>query len=430
MVKVGYISGSRKWLVNQRIKLTVFAFFLQQFLMGRLHSPNFIRFLRRLLFFLSKMKENKYIRIGNRIKINLYVPAFPTKAFFNACSKVNEFEKKMPCVTALISITSSCRFKCEHCYQRFDTGKDLDLDKLVNSVQQMQNTGIAFFNIEGGEPFLVFNRLKAVCQAIDNRSEILINSTGDGMTREKLEILRENKNLIGIMFSLHTHEPDQLNRFMARNDAWDILEKGVQLCHETGIAVMFNSCMLKADFSNGNFEKIMERAKSFNGALLQLIKPKPAGGWLESGADRFDKNDERMVKEKVDEYNLTASKKNYPSISCMIHEESKEMFGCTAGGTDRFYLNAKGDVQPCEFLNISFGNIQQEGFDTIFERMREQFQEPGDCMLCEKYSAQILKQYRDNGLASLPLSAELSKQIYQDWDRGTPADFYHKVKKL
>ena len=430
MTTIKTITGKRKWLVNQQIKLAVFLYFTGRLFLGEIRPAHYPRFLRRLLFFLSMMKHNKYVKIGNKIKINLYVPGYPSKAFFNACRKVNEFERKMPCVTVLVSVTSACRFNCEHCYQKYDKGKDIEIEHVVDTVKKMQEKGIAFFNIEGGEPFLVFDRLLAVCEAIDDRSEILINSTGDGMTPEKLRAIRENKNVIGIMFSLHTDEPAKLNQFMGRADAWEKMEKGIEMCHEAGIAVMFNSCLLKPDFTNGRFERIMELAGGFNGAILQLIKPKPAGGWLESGADRFMEADLAIVKEKVAAYNLHKKNSHYPFISCMLNEEDKSLFGCTAGGTDRFYLNAKGDVQPCEFLNISFGNIKTGEFDAIYDRMRSHFHVPGDCLLCEKYSKRILELYRENDLKTLPLPCELSEKIYKDWDRGEPADFYKKVVKL
>ena len=57
-------------------------------------------------------------------------------------------------------------------------------------LKNFRKSGVAFFNIEGGDPFLVYDRLKVICEAIDDRSEIWINSTGDGITLERMEELK------------------------------------------------------------------------------------------------------------------------------------------------------------------------------------------------------------------------------------------------
>jgi len=174
----------------------------------------------------------------------------------------------------------------------------------------------------------------------------------------------------------------------------------------------------------------MEKAKEFKAAIIQLIKPKPAGGWLEDGASAFSGEDIEQLKRLVESYNRDSRYKDYPSISAQAIEESKEQFGCTAGGTDRFYINAKGDVQPCEFLNISFGNIGRADFEVIYEKMRSCFEIPGECWLCEKYSKDILKQYKESKQDSLPLSEALSEEVYSNWDRGNRTELYEKLDNM
>lgn len=424
-----YIGTSRQWM-NARIKVTTLFYFLPFLFSRRMGPGKFIRFAKRLLFFLSKMKDNKYVQTGQGIKINLYVPAFPARAFFKSCRKVMEFKGKMPAVTVLMSVTSACRFSCSHCYQKLDKGKDVDINHLTGAARYLQDKGMGFFNLEGGEPFLVFERLQKLAGSIDNRSEILVNSTGDGITPERLKILKQNGNLSGIMFSLHTYDPDRLNAFMGSADAWSTLEKGIRACHDVKVPVMFNSCLLRDDFFNGVFERVMDRARSFGGVLVQMIKPKPAGGWLESGADKFTGEDLALIREKLVSFNNLKAFKDYPAIAPMIIDEDREHFGCTAGGTDRFYINAKGDVQPCEFLNLSFGNIATEPFEVIYERMRTIFVTPGDCWLCEKYSPVIAAMLKENKLTSLPLSPELSEKVTAQIEQGNIPDFYDKVVKI
>ena len=369
------------------------------------------------------------LKLGTKLGLGLYVPGFPSQAFYTACKKFSQFEEKMPCTTVLLSITSACPYSCNYCYQKLDRGKDVDIDTLSGIVRKFQDMGIAFFNIEGGEPFLVFDRLKKLCSVIDSRSEIWINSTGAGMTRERLTELKE-MNVTAIMFSLHSPDAIAFNQFMGSDSAWDAMEAGIKMCHEVSLAVAFNTCLMRDDFYNGTFERIMDKAKNYKACLIQIIKPKPAGGWLKKGTIKFSLEDFAYIKARVNQYNLQKEFSGYPAISAQIIEEDQAVFGCTAGGTDRFYINAKGDLQPCEFLNISFGNIVVDKFEDIYEKMRSCFPWGGECHLCESCSKEIHKLYQENGLKSLPLTAELSEKIYSSWDRGRRTDLYEQLEKL
>lgn len=428
MNKIIYLTGYRKTLYNFYIKIYVFLHFLGEIISGKFPSKNFLRFSRRLLFFLSKMKDNKYVKSGKDTKINLYVPAFPSEAFFKACRKVMISEERMPCITVLLSVTSACRYACEHCYQKFDYGKDVDIDLLCEVTKKLDKSGVAFFNIEGGEPFLVFDRLKRICESIEV-GEIWVNSTGDGVTTEKLKELK-SLGVKGLMFSLHSYLPENINSFMKSDKAFENLKNGIQCCHDANLDVAANTCIMKKDFYDGTFDEILKLAREFGVSLIQLIKPKPSGGWLDNYVNDFSQEDLDYIEKLVYKYNNHPDYKTFPFVAAQLVEEKSEMFGCTAGGTDRFYINAKGDVQPCEFLNISYGNIKTEEFDAIYKRMRDTFEVPGDKWLCETCSKNITSVIKENNIRTFPLDKELSEQIINNWERGKPSHFYEKVRKI
>jgi len=217
---------------------------------------------------------------------------------------------------------------------------------------------------------------------------------------------------------------------MQSDRAWDTLTNGVHLCHQADVLVAFNVCLERDGFYNGEFERLMDRAREFQACLVQLIKPKPAGAWLESGTLEFSRPDLDHVRQLVQRYNHERAYAGYPAISAQIIEEDAEHFGCTAGGTDRFYINAKGDVQPCEFLNLSFGNLAEEDFDTIYARMRQAFVPPGETWLCEACAPQIRQLARTHKVQNLPLGPALSAQIHRDWSRGKPTRLYAALAKL
>lgn len=429
MITVRNVTGLGKIVFNLKLKMSIFFYFLPALWKGELSLKRFIALMKRLLLFVSRMKHNKFVKIGDKTRLGLYIPGFPSPAFYTACQKFSQFEERMPCTTVLLSITSACPYHCNHCYQKLDRGKDVDINTLIGIVRRLQEMGIAFFNIEGGEPFFAYERLKEICSAIDARSEIWINSTGAGMTDERLAELKE-LNVTAVMFSLHSPEADSFNGFLGKESAWDTMEAGVKMCQGADLAVAFNTCLMRDDFHNGTFEQIMEVAKDFKACLIQIIKPKPAGGWLEKEDLEFTPHDIEYIKAKVNRYNLQEEFAEYPAISAQIIEEDESVFGCTAGGTDRFYINAKGDLQPCEFLNISFGNIIIDRFEDIYQKMRNCFPWGGECYLCENCSQEIHRLYHENSLNSLPLTPELSEQIYSSWERGRRTDLYDRLESL
>jgi len=428
-MKVSNVTGWQKTFFNQKLKISIFFHYLPTLLKGDISLKRFILLLKRLLLFVSRIQHNKFVKISGKTRLGLYVPSFPSRAFHTSCQKFSQFSEQMPCTTVLLSITSVCPYHCNYCYQKLDKGKDVELEILLETVRKLQDMGIAFFNIEGGEPFLVYDRLKSVCSVIDARSEIWINSTGAGMTRERLVGLKD-LNVTAIMFSLHNPDSDAFNQFMGDNSAWGAMEAGVKMCHDVGLAVAFNTCLMQDDFHNGTFEQIMEAARDYKACLIQIIKPKPAGGWLKKADIEFTAEELTYIKDKVNRYNLQEEFSGYPSISAQIIEEDKAVFGCTAGGTDRFYINAKGDLQPCEFLNLSFGNIAVERFEDIYQKMRSCFAWGGECYLCESCSKEIYKLYVENDLKSLPLTPELSEKVYSSWDRGRRTELYERLDKM
>jgi MoaA/NifB/PqqE/SkfB family radical SAM enzyme len=311
-----------------------------------------------------------------------------------------------------------------------DKGKDVDQEVLVEAIRFFQDEGVAFFNIEGGDPFLVYPRLRDVCTAIDERSEVLINSTGNEINTDRLKELREKCNLLGIMFSLHTPYPKELDSFMGSDKAWANMLHGIECCHKVGLPVMFNSCLPRKAYFDKTFEKVISRAEDLGGSLIQLIKPKSAGGWLMEGAEHFSQEDLDHIRKLVLEYNTDRRYRSFPFIAAMIIDEDSNHFGCTAGGTDRFYLNAKGDLQPCEFLNLSFGNIAEEPIGKIYTRMRDAFRQPGCGWLCEIYRDKIAEKARAMDKLVLPLSPIQTMEIINSEDHGKIPDFYDRANKI
>jgi MoaA/NifB/PqqE/SkfB family radical SAM enzyme len=424
-MRVKFITGFGRYVFDGYLSGYIFLKYTVLFLSGRISSRQYVIFFKRLLLFYARLRHNKVVKIGNVYKMHLYLPSFPTPAFFKAVDKFLLLDQDPPPTSVLLSMTKACAYNCSHCYQKHDRGNDLPLEKLIDVAAQIQDAGISLINIEGGEPLLKFDRLLKLVESIDNRAEVWVNTNGYGLTEQKAKKLRD-AGVFGVMISLHHWDRGALDEFVREEGAFDTAISALRIFAENGISTVINCCATRDLIDGDGFEKIMDLAKDYGCSLVQLIHGKSAGGWL----GREDPMGKRALKKLQDYhllYNESSRYKNYPSVSSQAFESLKENFGCTAGGIERFYVNAHGEVQPCEFLNVSVGNIQEESFLTLFKRMRALFRKSATKWLCCTECEEIERLIRE-GYTSTPLPKEKAIPLMRNWDRGEETPLYEKMK--
>jgi MoaA/NifB/PqqE/SkfB family radical SAM enzyme len=420
-----FLIGGAKALFYARLVGHGFARYLGRLLTGKLGVVAFAKLLLRLVLFLHAVRHNKVVEIAGRFKIQLYLPAYPTPAFWESIEK---FVRPDPGpLTVVFSMTKACGYKCPHCYQRHDTGPDLPMPLLQETARQMQAAGVTMFDIEGGEPLLLFDRLLELMRAFDDKREIWINTTGHTLTPERVRQLKE-AGLAGVMISLHAEDADAYDRFTGFPGSFELARSAARQFSAAGIMVAINCCPTPEMVADGAVERILRISREWGAAFVQVIHQKSAGAWL--GKDDRMINATASVRELKRlhlEYNTSARYHDFPMPAVQVFEEDETHFGCTAGGIDRFYLNANGEVQPCEFLNVSFGNVQQESFATIFRRMREAFPEPGTRWLCSTEARSIHETMRAHRLEATPLPWEYTRDLVKTWKRGRKTPLYRKM---
>ncbi len=370
--------------------------------------------------------HNKLIKLQNgTYKLHLYVPAYPTRAFFKSVENKLIHTPQRP-ITIVYSVTKACTFKCSHCYQRKDRGADIPLDLMLKTIKGISECGVTFLNIEGGDAFLKFKELCAILDSLDDSMEVWINTTGANVTKERLQTLKD-KGCCGLMVSIHNDNPQKHDEFVGVDGAYDMAIQTLKWCYEIGLGSAINTVLEKDRIEDGSFVKVMELSKKLNCNFVQLIHPKRAGLWLDN--QELATQDKLTIDYvlKAHKYYNNALRKDYPALPAQVEEEQPSKFGCTAGGIDRFYIGASGEVQPCEFLNISFGNVKEEEFKIIFERMRGCFKIPSENWLCTTQAQAIAELMKKYNLTQTPIPFKYARELVENWDRGNPTKLYKKM---
>ncbi|MFH1542420.1 MAG: NAD-dependent epimerase/dehydratase family protein [bacterium] len=422
-----YIVGLRRKLFDLWVGVVVATRYFRLFILRRITLKQYSVFLKRVIELYKLLKNYKVVQIDNSYKLHLYLPAFPNPGFFKAIDKFLFLDERTYASHVVLSMTKACAYNCQHCYQKKDKGEDLPEDKLIETAQQISEVGVSMFDIEGGEPLLKFERLERLVKSIDKENEIWINTTGHTLTLERAKRLKA-AGLFGAMISIHHWQPAEHDKFVGKANAFFIACQAIRTFHQVGIATTINACPSLELIEQSGVEKLMQLARELGCAYVQIIHEKPAGGWIHRLNRLMDPQLLSALREKHLSYNTRSVHNKYPSLSMQVYESCPNAFGCTAGGIERFYVNAYGEVQPCEFLNVSFGNVMTEDFSQIYQRMRARFSKPRLNWLCNTEAALLSRCLTENHLESLPLNQELSCQLMDQWDRGGEVPLYQRMK--
>jgi MoaA/NifB/PqqE/SkfB family radical SAM enzyme len=201
--------------------------------------------------------------------------------------------------------------------------------------------------------------------------------------------------------------------------AFDSALKAVRLVRDNGLYTMIQLVATKEMAQAGMFQKYLELAGELGVHEIRLLEPMPTGQLMKcSGKCILDCRERKELQQL---HVRTNSSSNLPKVSSFAHIESGEFYGCGAG-FQHLYVDAMGNVCPCDFTPISFGNVHEEDINTIWERMNDAFRRPRRaCFLLENR-----EKLNNEFTGELPLAYDKvrDKTIFSD---GAGLPEYYKI---
>ena len=97
------------------------------------------------------------------------------------------------------------------------------------------------------------------------------------------------------------------------------------------------------------------------------------------------------------------------TVNYLGHFESREFFGCNAGNK-MVYIDAGGEVSPCVFTPMTFGNIRDRSLNEIFSAMKSHFPSDDTCFINKNYH-RIGAAGRGRGFLNAAESLQVMRQV-------------------
>lgn len=354
-------------------------------------------------FFKDYFSHEKVVRFDDQFVVNTHFPPYPSRAFDNLADGFRLLgdadERRLYSVA--LAVTNRCTFHCWHCYNAGRSQVDLPIEILKRVVAELRDLHAVMVTLTGGEP-LLRDDLEEIVELFDDRSCLIVGTTGAGLTTERARRLRDG-GVFGIGVSVDSTDAREHDRLRGKKGAFRMALDALQVARRNDLYPYIISVATHDFLEPDRFMSFMRFAAEAGALEVHLLEPS-ATGKLASHTDALLTNPERQL--IFDYQRRVARDDSLPILSSYAYLESPEAFGCGAGLT-HLYIDGSGEVCPCQFAPLSFGNVGDEALAQILQRMGSYFRRPRTGCVGRIFAKHVAD-------CRLPTPLDLSQKVCQD----------------
>ncbi len=310
--------------------------------------------------------------LGNRAVFSLYLPPIPSQAFKRLV--VNNVKKqlsgKLPVGFApdavTIAITNSCPCRCVHCSAaRRRRGEDLSFDELRQLIEDLVDMGTTNITFTGGEPMLRQD-LPDLVACVDRDRAITQVFTSGAVCDESLISELAEKGLFALQVSLDSPNPAEHDKLRGVKGLFD---KAVALIEEAlkcGLLVGISTYASPEHIRSGALDEMYRLGSELGVHEITVFDLVPTGALIGEKPFLSEEDHQALIRWHIEKNSLPDG----PRVSTMSFINHPKTAGCF-GGYSQIHVTASGEVTPCDFTPLSFGNVRQRGIRAIWKKFRK-----------------------------------------------------------
>lgn len=263
----------------------------------------------------------------------------------------------------MIALTNRCQCTCLHCGvgAQMSIGMpefaDFEIYALIDKAHILGAYAVYFF---GGEPLLVPQLPGYVAYAVKKGMKTRLDTNGI-LLDEPMVIRLKQAGLDEIGVSIDSL--DETIHDAGRGVAGTLRKalEGISLCKEHGLRCYISVIATSKGLRNGDLRNIITLAREQN-ARVRILSPIRCGRWEKREDIQLSVDEVVMLRELLQRGSVFWDSE--------FIDTKESPFLCGAKARRSLYVSAYGEVQPCCYIPISFGNIRKEPLLGILKRMR------------------------------------------------------------
>jgi MoaA/NifB/PqqE/SkfB family radical SAM enzyme len=313
---------------------------------------------------------------------------------------------------AQIGITNDCPQNCEYCYNKNRSGKVMDKGTILQVIHDLKNMGVVWLGLTGGEPLLNKDIVEITASASDDCA-VKLFTTGCTLTNSLAADLKK-AGLFSACISLDHYIAEEHDKTRRYKGAYKEALKAIEIFKQTGIHIGVSAVFSKQMIRSNRVNEFLSFLSELGVDEAWLSEVKPSVEDYQQANMVIDEEDRLALVHLQDRYN----KKGKLTVNYLGHFEGSEHFGCNAG-RKMIYIDAFGEVSPCVFTPMTFGNVHDTPVRQIFNDMKPLFRPSHEgCFINTNY--RLLQKYSDG---QLMLDKESSVKMMQESSFGPLSSF-------
>lgn len=258
--------------------------------------------------------------------------------------------------SAVIGLTYRCQLDCRHCsaglYEK--RGAELsaaELDKLFGEIAEL---GTPRVNLSGGEALLRADLFEIVTLA-SRRFVTVLESNGVGEDAGVIGRLKE-AGLSCLAISLDSPEAARHDAYRGRPGLFMKAVDALKTARGLSLPCLISTYMTNESLSDGTLESFRKLFRETGALAVRVMPARPVGNFSCAEPLLLSAENERFLLDSLD-----------PSAFYFKGLPGPEKCGIFLRNT--FYVSPYGEVQPCAYLPLSFGNVRERPLKEILEKM-------------------------------------------------------------
>jgi MoaA/NifB/PqqE/SkfB family radical SAM enzyme len=358
--------------------------------------------LRTNRFLLRYMRRFRVRKVGGNLIIHSHLPPINSPAYKRFIDE-HLLKRTNGPSHAQVGLTNACPQRCTYCYNKGRAGRVMDTATIKRVIRELKELGVFWLGLTGGEPLLNKDLLEIV-ESVGADCAVKLFTTGSTLTPRLASDLKK-AGLFSVSVSLDDWREEEHDRARGTRGAF----KKTDGLH-VGVSAVLSREMIVRD----EVEELLSFLSGLevHEAWLSEAKPSVQGFWKSDLV--ITEAERRKLVVLQDRYNRDGG----ITVNYLGHFEGREHFGCNAGHR-MIYVDSFGEVSPCVFVPMTFGNVMDRPVGDIYADMRRRFPSEESCFINQNYP--LLQKH---GRGQIPLGKAESEELLAEVRFGPLAKFF------